>query len=463
MANVLAGCHSRVVMSYTCSAFDSSHCVNGVAFMRFVPSRILEAVNAAFVNGTDASWWAALSQARFLTEVRPDGPLLAAAKACPPLLVAASLLLAIGISQGLIRAEAQASAFLIRADLLASELREPQAPDWAPLLQRWPGLEFSPAAAWHLAGCRSSDRLRLSTWLAGPLHPEDSACIRGEALISRELIAAAEAASGDDTPPSLASFNAARRQLELRPVPIGLKANYHDFLQLALERHLKEAMASVPDGLLLEFGVAERAGSSQLIARLAKKAWRELGYEKSAVGAEPVLHAFDSFRGLPRDWSIFRAGEFATANGQPPNISGLDDNSLGIQFVVGMFDKTVPAFVQGLLSAQGSGDAPVRKVSLLHLDADLYESTKLVMSQLSPFLAEGSLIIADDIICGPAMIAQQNSGFQANEVWEAISEVLQSGDRSWPWRLEVLAAPWDSHFAHVSLPLRAAFRVRRAS
>jgi predicted O-methyltransferase YrrM len=126
---------------------------------------------------------------------------------------------------------------------------------------------------------------------------------------------------------------------------------------------LKAALAEAPQtGLYLEFGVAAGATLRQ-IAEVAPKG---------------CLYGFDCFEGLPEHWRTgFGVGAFQQE--QLPDVPGAE-------LVVGLFDDTLPGFLQ-----RTPGE-----VAFLHLDADLYSSTKTVLDALAPRLREGTVIVFDE-------------------------------------------------------------------
>jgi predicted O-methyltransferase YrrM len=136
-------------------------------------------------------------------------------------------------------------------------------------------------------------------------------------------------------------------------------------------RLLDAAIAAAPrSGLFLEFGVEKGASANFIAARLA------------AQRAGAPLHAFDSFEGLPEDWlgTPERAGKFSLHGRVPvllPNV------------VVhrGWFDETLPRF----RAAQ-----PSDNVALVHIDCDLYSSTRSVLEHLGDLLAPGSIVVFDE-------------------------------------------------------------------
>ncbi|QFZ16182.1 class I SAM-dependent methyltransferase [Saccharothrix syringae] len=116
------------------------------------------------------------------------------------------------------------------------------------------------------------------------------------------------------------------------------------------------------DGMALEFGVY--TGSTlKLIA--------------TARGGRDV-YGFDSFQGLPEDWrNGFPAGTF--------DVDGLPEVD-GAELVVGWFDDTLPGFL-------GSHPGPV---AFLHVDCDLYSSTRTVLELVGPRLVPGSVVVFDE-------------------------------------------------------------------
>jgi hypothetical protein len=118
------------------------------------------------------------------------------------------------------------------------------------------------------------------------------------------------------------------------------------------------------DGLFLEFGVA---GGDSL--RFLNK---YLPNQK--------IYGFDSFEGLPDEWASWPKGHFKC---KIPNF-----NSDNIELKIGMFDKTLPSFLE----------SHKEHISFVHIDCDLYESTKYVLEQLKDRLIAGSILCFDEII-----------------------------------------------------------------
>lgn len=127
-------------------------------------------------------------------------------------------------------------------------------------------------------------------------------------------------------------------------------------------------------GLWLEFGVFR----GHTINYLA------LAYNGTVVG-------FDSFKGLPEQWRpAIGALKGATQKGSF-NLNGrLPKVKANVRLIKGLFEDTLPRFVQQLNHS--------RYVSLLHVDCDLYSSSKTVLKHVGPLLRPGSVVVFDELI-----------------------------------------------------------------
>ena len=144
-------------------------------------------------------------------------------------------------------------------------------------------------------------------------------------------------------------------------------------------------------GLFLEFGVYHGA-SINMIARLTSN----------------TVHGFDTFQGLPADWvvsdgqreDIEPAGSYTT-HGIIPEAP---DN---VQFHVGTFEASLPGFCQ----------EHKELVSLMNIDCDLYDSTKIIFDHLGGQISEGTIIVFDDYFCFPGWRDHEAKAF-----WEYIEQ-----------------------------------------
>ncbi|SFR16400.1 Methyltransferase domain-containing protein [Lentzea waywayandensis] len=141
---------------------------------------------------------------------------------------------------------------------------------------------------------------------------------------------------------------------------------------------LEHALTLAPEGgLALEFGVYQ--GTTLKIIATAR-------------GGEGVF-GFDSFEGLPENWrNGFPAGAF--------NVDGLPEVP-GAELVVGWFDEVLPEFLE-------KNEGPV---TFLHVDCDLYSSTKTVLELVGPRLVEGSVIHFDEYFNFPGWMDHEHKAW----------------------------------------------------
>lgn len=281
-------------------------------------------------------------------------------------------------------AAAEGHLALVRAaSALALEELESQALDAAlalhatqPELRLHAALRLVPA---DLAAARE--------WLRPVLgHP---ACAMFDAALS--AISGGEfpvAASGTD-PRDAARVAALRWVLAHSDAP-----GVHAGLPIAV---LLRALEVAPgDGLTLECGVYFGRSLRVIAARTRGR-----------------VHGFDSFQGLPEAWSEREgAGAYSTA-GRLPEVPG------NVALHPGWFEDTLPPFL-------AANPGPVR---LLHVDCDIYSSTRTVLEHAGPRLVPGSLIVFDDFLGYPGYEAHELRAFEEFAArsgigWELVAACL---------------------------------------
>jgi len=119
-----------------------------------------------------------------------------------------------------------------------------------------------------------------------------------------------------------------------------------------------------PDGLRLEFGVYQGESVNHL-ASVDGMRW----------------FGFDSFEGLPSRWELsFTKGKFTTHGALPP----VRNN---VTLVKGWYSDTIPDFVRSMGQIH---------VAFLHIDCDLYQSARTVLSALGDGISAGTIIVFDE-------------------------------------------------------------------
>ena len=143
--------------------------------------------------------------------------------------------------------------------------------------------------------------------------------------------------------------------------------NRYDYFDYVVPKAPKE-------GGFLEFGVA-RGKSINYIARLVDK----------------EVHGFDSFEGFPDDGIIPRpkeqtekwAGVKWFVGKQKHKVPQVEDN---VNLYKGWFENTIPEFLKEYDD----------NVALLHVDCDIYSSTKTVFDNLATKIVPGTIIMFDE-------------------------------------------------------------------
>ena len=139
--------------------------------------------------------------------------------------------------------------------------------------------------------------------------------------------------------------------------------------------------ATTVEGHYLEFGVFT-GGTIRFIAR--------------HIGGR-TIHGFDSFEGLPEAWSGFNLGGKAfDVGGRLPRVPA------NVELHRGYFDASLPAWLAG-------HPGPI---AFVHVDCDLYSSTKTILNLIAPRLISGSVILFDEYFNYPNWEQHEFKAFQ---------------------------------------------------
>jgi hypothetical protein len=144
---------------------------------------------------------------------------------------------------------------------------------------------------------------------------------------------------------------------------------------------LTYALSKAPSqGLICEFGV-EKGASLRHLAALTPR----------------TIHGFDSFEGLPGDWSGTKEAKGAF------DLKGrLPKHPANATLHIGWFDKTLPPFLA----------AHPENIALLHVDCDIYSSTSTIFEALTPRIGPGTVIVFDEYFNYPGWRNHEYKAFQ---------------------------------------------------
>lgn len=141
---------------------------------------------------------------------------------------------------------------------------------------------------------------------------------------------------------------------DYQPGPL-IEGGHHALLRHVVGLH--------PDGVAVEFGVGCGTSAKIIAERM------------------PVI-GFDSGEGLPADWRPeFPAGSFAHGIPTIPNVS----------VIAGWFSDTLPAVDFGAFG----------HIGLVHVDCDLYDSTRVALEYIGPHLLPGTYVVFDEVFGYP--------------------------------------------------------------
>ena len=132
-------------------------------------------------------------------------------------------------------------------------------------------------------------------------------------------------------------------------------------------------------GLIMEFGVF-RGDSMDVIATY-----------------NPLhdVYGFDSFEGLPERWTCDPAGKFSV-EGSLPAVKR------NVRLIKGWFEETLPGFLE----------EHKEHCSFIHIDCDLYSSTKTVLDGLKDRIVPGTVIVFDEYFNYPGWQRHEYRAFQ---------------------------------------------------
>jgi hypothetical protein len=149
-----------------------------------------------------------------------------------------------------------------------------------------------------------------------------------------------------------------------------------------------------PNTLWLEFGVA----SGRTINYIS-------GFTNDKV------YGFDSFEGLPEKWRDGFDKGFFHRNGTLPEVNK------NVVLIKGWFKDTLPSFMK---------KQNYKKVSFLHIDADLYSSTKFILNNLKDHLDKDCVVVFDELVNYP--------GFDGDKgELKAFYEFIQENKVDYEW------------------------------
>jgi len=164
---------------------------------------------------------------------------------------------------------------------------------------------------------------------------------------------------------------------------------------------LLECVSQAPaGGLFCEFGVFKGDSLNAIARRIAPAS----------------IYGFDSFEGLPMAWSRDKEGLDTYAKGHfaVNEMPRFEENAVPVR---GWIEDTVPTFLE----------VHPGKASLLHIDVDLYSSTKVILTAFNDRIVPGTIIVFDEL--SDFQNTPTYTNWEAHE-WLALQEWMEVHQRA---------------------------------
>lgn len=124
---------------------------------------------------------------------------------------------------------------------------------------------------------------------------------------------------------------------------------------------------------ILEFGVFT-GGTLEILCQMFSG---QFGHKQ--------IHGFDSFFGLPEEWAGLVKGTFGTEGQLPEGVCSLLEGYPNLTVWQGWFADTLPLYKQ-----------VTKPIGLIHIDCDIYRSTKEVLFGLNDLILPNTILVFDE-------------------------------------------------------------------
>lgn len=152
-----------------------------------------------------------------------------------------------------------------------------------------------------------------------------------------------------------------------------------------------DSVSSDQDLITMAMGRVDQA-NDLLVCEFGVFSGRTINHIASLTQSK--VYGFDSFEGLPERWRDgFSKGHF--------KVEALPKVRPNVSLIKGLFDQTLPQFVADHHKAVG----------FLHIDCDLYSSTKTIFSALAPLIRPGCIIVFDEYFNYPGWEDGEHKAF----------------------------------------------------
>jgi hypothetical protein len=151
-----------------------------------------------------------------------------------------------------------------------------------------------------------------------------------------------------------------------------------------IKANMNNAQIFESDASILKFAVESALPKQGFFLEFGVCSGRTINFI-AALNPFCKVHGFDSFEGIPENWKPnCPKGTFALHDNVKlmPLLSNVD-------LLIGYFENTLPIFVQDNFTRSAS-------ISFIHMECDVYSSTKTVLKYLGPYIKSGTVIHFDE-------------------------------------------------------------------
>lgn len=124
----------------------------------------------------------------------------------------------------------------------------------------------------------------------------------------------------------------------------------------------------------------------------------------SGTKPDKIFYGFDSFEGLPETWKSSNLKGHFTLNGNLPKVNE------NVRLIKGWFNETLPEFIK---------EHP-EPCAFIHVDCDLYSSTKTIFDNLKNQIVSGTVIAFDEYFNYPTWQEHEYKVFMEFIAWSGL-------------------------------------------
>ena len=163
-----------------------------------------------------------------------------------------------------------------------------------------------------------------------------------------------------------------------------------------VEKHMLDARKFSDRFDLIEYALTQATLNNGMYLEFGVHTGKSINFAAKRI--KDTIHGFDSFEGLPEFWRDgYDEGVFDLGAKLPKVFRN-------VKLYKGWFDKTLPEFL--------GSDLNLGTIAYMHIDCDLYSSTKTIFENLKDYIIPGTVIVFDDYMNHPGWETGEHQALQ---------------------------------------------------